>query len=155
MNNINKQIKQKTMLAIEDLLGKTEAEIKGHLVRRYSEYDTAEDMQFVSEQLEKLDILIAYESVGSWGCDSTSFFVFRNRETGVMYEMHGSHCSCYGFEGQFRLEETSIEALKCRVENARGKDEDEEDQHTIFCLGGYDSDATNNAKVVNNYIINL
>jgi len=144
------------MLAIEDLLGKTEAEVKQHIADNYAQgpYDK-ESAKVVYNELDKLDVLIAYESVGSWGCDSSSFFVFKNKETGMLYEMHGSHCSCYGFEGQFRLEETTIEALKSRVENARGRDEDEEDQHTIFCLGGYDSDATNNAKVVNNYIINL
>jgi len=143
------------MLAIEDLLGKTEDKVKGHIVYQYSKSNTAEDMNFVSEQLEKLDVLIAYESVGSWGCDSTSFFVFKDKETGTLYEMHGSHCSCYGFEGQFRLEETTIEALKSRVEYARSRNQDDEDEHAIFSMGGYDGDATNNAKAVNDYIINL
>jgi len=143
------------MLAIEDLLGKTEAEVKGHLVHQYSEYNTAEDMKFVSDQLEKFDVLIAYESVGSWGCDSTSFFVFKDKETGTLYEMHGSHCSCYGFEGQFGLEQTTIEALKSRVENARSRNQDEDDEHAIFSIGGYDSDSINNARVINNYINSL
>ena len=143
------------MLAIEDLLGKTEAEVKGHIVRGYSEYDTAEDMQFVSEKLEKLDVLVAYESVGWWGCDSTSFFVFKDKETSALYEMHGSHCSCYGFEGQFRLEETTIEALKSRVREARSRNQHDEDEHAIFSIGGYDGDATNNARIINNYINSL
>jgi hypothetical protein len=144
------------MLAIEDLLGKTEAEVKQHIADQYAEqpYD-AESAKVVYDQLDKLDVLIAYESVGSWGCDSTSFFVFRNKENGTLYEMHGSHCSCYGFEGQFKLEETTIEALKSRVENARSRDQDEEDEHSIFCVGGYDNDATNNARAVNNYINSL
>jgi hypothetical protein len=143
------------MLAIEDLLGKTEAEVKGHLVYQYSESNSAEEMKFVSDQLEKLDVLIAYESVGSWGCDSTSFFVFKDKETGKLYEMHGSHCSCYGFEGQFRLEETTAEALKSRVREARSRNQHDEDEHSIFSVGGYDGDSTNNAKAVNEYIINL
>jgi hypothetical protein len=33
---------------------------------------------------------------------------------GVLYEVHGSHCSCYGLEDQWELEETTIEALRMR-----------------------------------------
>ena len=143
------------MLAIEDLLGKTEAQVKEHIAYRYADdYDEA-SAKVVKDKLENLDVLVAYESVGSWGCDSTSFFVFRDKETGILYEMHGSHCSCYGFEGQFRLEETTVEALKSRVENARSRNQDEDDEHAIFSIGGYDSDSINNARVINNYINSL
>jgi hypothetical protein len=144
------------MLAIEDLLGKTEAQVKEHIAYQYCEdaYN-GESLKIVHDTLEKLDVLVAYESVGSWGCDSTSFFVFKDKETGKLYEMHGSHCSCYGFEGQFRLEETTIEALKFRVASARSHNQEDEDEHAIFSVGGYDSDATNNARIVNNYINNL
>ena len=144
------------MLAIEDLLGKTEAQVKEHIAYNYCEdpYE-AESRKVVQERLEKLDVLVAYESVGSWGCDSTSFFVFRCKVTDQLYEMHGSHCSCYGFEGQFRLEETTVEALKSRVAHARSNNEDDEDEHAIFSVGGYDSDAINNARIVNNYINSL
>ena len=144
------------MLAIEDLLGKTEEKVKQHIADNYAkEPYNKEAAKPIMERLDKLDVLIAYESVGSWGCDSTSFFVFKDKETGVLYEMHGSHCSCYGFEGQFGLEETTIEALKSRVEYARSRNQDDEDEHAIFSVGGYDSDATNNARIVNNYINSL
>jgi hypothetical protein len=144
------------MLAIEDLLGRTEAQVKEHIADNYAQqpYDK-ESAKVIYNQLDKLDILIAYESVGSWGCDSTSFFVFKDKETGTLYEMHGSHCSCYGFEGQFGLEETTVEALKSRVENARSRNQDEDDEHAIFSIGGYDSDSINNARVINNYINSL
>ena len=33
---------------------------------------------------------------------------------GVLYEVHGSHCSCYGLEDQWDPEETTIEALRMR-----------------------------------------
>ena len=144
------------MLAIEDLLGRTEDRVKQHIADNYAEepYDK-EAAKPIIEQLDKLEVLIAYESVGSWGCDSTSFFVFKDKETGTLYEMHGSHCSCYGFEGQFGLEETTVEALKSRVENARSRNQDEDDEHAIFSIGGYDSDSINNARVINNYINSL
>jgi hypothetical protein len=143
------------MLAIEDLLGKNEAQVKQHIAEQYAEDFYIQSIKLVQDELDKLDVLIAYESVGSWGCDSTSFFVFKNKETGELYEMHGSHCSCYGFEGQFRLEPTTVEALKSRVEEARSRNQEEEDEHAIFSMGGYDGDSTNNAKAVNEYIINL
>lgn len=35
-------------------------------------------------------------------------------KNGKLYEVNGSHCSCYGLEGQWIPEETSLEALKIR-----------------------------------------
>lgn len=37
----------------------------------------------------------------------------RNRK---LYEVNGSHCSCYGLEGQWEPEQTSAEALLHRIE---------------------------------------
>ncbi len=34
-----------------------------------------------------------------------------------LYEVNGSHCSCYGLEGQWSPEETTVESLKFRLEN--------------------------------------
>lgn len=39
-------------------------------------------------------------------------FVEDNR----LYEVHGSHCSCYGLEGQWEPEETLLEALQHRIQ---------------------------------------
>jgi len=33
---------------------------------------------------------------------------------GMLFEVHGSHCSCYGLEDQWELEPTTIEALRMR-----------------------------------------
>jgi hypothetical protein len=124
----------KNMLLLEDLRSMSEDEVRSHLI---GEYEAPSDL------VNELDILIAYESVGSWGCDSSSFFLLKNKETGVLYETHGSHCSCYGFEGQFNLEETSVEALKFRVENAK----------SVFYVGGYDNNDEENIKAVHDYIL--
>lgn len=35
---------------------------------------------------------------------------------GKLYEVNGSHCSCYGLEGQWSPEETSVEELMHRIE---------------------------------------
>jgi hypothetical protein len=128
------------LLALEDLKGKSEIEIKDHLKSHYSGDEISAES--VSKLLENLDVLIAYESVGSWGCDSTSFFVFKDG-AGNLYEMHGSHCSCYGFEDQFRLEETESKAFWYRMnESKRG----------VFSPGGYDYNEDKNIAKVHKYI---
>jgi len=126
------------MLTLEDLKSLSEEEIKKHLINEY----TADP-----DVLDGLEILIAYESVGSWGCDSSSFFLFKNKETGELFEVHGSHCSCYGFENQFDLESTAVEALKFRVQ--KGK------YCSVFYTGGYDSNGEENKRLVNEYIQSL
>ena len=137
------------MIALEDLKGMTEQEVKTHIVEQYSGVEdswdspTPEQQAYVSDQLDSLDVLIAYESVGSWGCDSSSFFLFRNKETGKLYELHASHCSCYGFEGQFSLEESVVEALRYRASNGH-----------VFGTGGYDDNEDGNTKAVNEYVLN-
>lgn len=65
------------------------------------------------EPLEKfahLDILLAYWSGSDY--EETAWFLLRDRATGVLLEVHGSHCSCYGFEEQWSPEETTLEYLK-------------------------------------------
>ena len=37
-----------------------------------------------------------------------------------LYEVHGSHCSCFGLENQWELEEVDIESLAYRVVNGHG-----------------------------------
>lgn len=41
---------------------------------------------------------------------------------GKLYEVHGSHCSCYGLEGQWSPEETTWEAIAMRPEFAQPGD---------------------------------
>lgn len=122
------------MLLLEDLKELSEAEVKAHLIREY---------EANSDVLNDLDIVIGYESVGSWGCDSSSFFLLKDKD-GKLFEVHGSHCSCYGFEGQFTLEETSVDALKFRMKEGKFG--------SVFYTGGYDNDSDSNMKAVNDYI---
>lgn len=116
-------------LFLEDLKDYTEEQVRLHLKQ---DYDSSH------EEVDRFDILIAYESVGDWGCDSSSFFLLRDKETNELYENHGSHCSCYGFEGQFTPEKTSLEYLKS--------------DKFYFCTGGYDSSDRENKRVVKEYI---
>ena len=75
-------------LYLEDLSGLTQDEVKQHIAYSY---------EYPLEELENYDILIAYECVGNWGCDSSSWFLIKDKTTGELYETHGSHCSCYGY----------------------------------------------------------
>lgn len=43
-----------------------------------------------------------------------AFVLFRKGDK--LYEVNGGHCSCYGLEGQWEPEETSVEALRHRIE---------------------------------------
>lgn len=116
-------------LHLEDLKDMTDEEVREHI---RSEYETD------SKEVERFDILIAYESVGNWGCDSSSFFLLKDRKTGQLYENNGSHCSCFGFEGQWKPEETTIEYLKS--------------DKFYFYTGGYDGDEEGNKQKILDYV---
>jgi hypothetical protein len=75
--------------------------------------------------VDRFEVLVAYQSVGSWGCDSNAWFLLREKSSGDLFEVSGSHCSCYGFEDQFQPDKTTLEYLKS--------------DKFSFGLGGYDS----------------
>lgn len=57
---------------------------------------------------EGADILLAWYGDGSYS--GSSYVLYRLDSK--LYENWGSHCSCYGLEGQWEPQETSIAALK-------------------------------------------
>lgn len=87
------------MLLLEDFKGLNEKEVIETICREYG----VEVSLF-----DKFDILIGEQSEQNY--DGQSFFLLIDKK-GLLYEVHGGHCSCYGFEGQFELEKTTIEAL--------------------------------------------
>lgn len=133
-------------LFLEDLKDMNEAEVKAHLVEGYSGdksgFDYGEpsdsDKAKVASYLEDYNVVIAYESVGSWGCDSSSYFLLQHKATGAYQEFIGGHCSCYGFEGQFAPQDAPIEYLKS-------------DKFYFYC-GGYDDNETENQKAVKEFL---
>ena len=58
-------------------------------------------------------ILLAYYDID--GYDGDAFVLYRDINTGKLYEVHGSHCSCYGLEDQWEPEETTKQALRTRM----------------------------------------
>lgn len=49
--------------------------------------------------------------LNNYGYEEDSYFLLVHRNTGKLYEVFGGHCSCYGFEGQFKPEETTAEYI--------------------------------------------
>lgn len=71
-------------------------------------------------QLQGIEVLLA-----SYGCANYSgdaFVLFR--KDGKLFEVNACHCSCYGLEGQWSPEETTVESLRHRLENGRLGEDD-------------------------------
>ena len=80
---------------------------------RWSNYRNDEDQVPLSEKPEFKDVEILLASYGTPSYEGYAFVLFR--EDGKLWEVNGSHCSCYGLEGQWSPEETSVEVLRHRV----------------------------------------
>jgi len=65
--------------------------------------------------LDNVNMLFAWYGGGDY--DGSAFVLFE--DGGKLYEVSGSHCSCYGLEGQWGPEETLVEALVHRIKNGR------------------------------------
>jgi|15BtaG_2_1085339.scaffolds.fasta_scaffold01500_4 hypothetical protein len=105
------------MLLLADYEGMSKDEVKEQIC---GDYD------ITLAELNRFKILIAYQHEGSWGCDSGSWFVLRERKTDKLFLNRGGHCSCYGFEGQF---EPGLVTKKYLLSRSFG-----------FPRGGYDND---------------
>lgn len=69
--------------------------------------DVVNNFAIDAKALKGAKILLAWYGDGDY-CGS-AFVLFKRGSK--LYEVHGSHCSCYGLEGQWEPEETSVEAL--------------------------------------------
>lgn len=73
--------------------------------------DVAREFDIPINDLAGLAILFA--SYDGGGYDGDAHVIFED-STGKLYEVQGSHCSCYGLEKQWNPEETSWEAIGIR-----------------------------------------
>lgn len=69
------------------------------------------NFEIKEEHLNGINVLLA--SYNYEGYSGDAFVLFE--KDGKLYEVNGSHCSCYGLEGQWEPEETTIEALRHRM----------------------------------------
>lgn len=121
------------MLLLSNLAEYSKEDIYNHLIHYYSAvFNSAKEME------DSYDILIAYESVGDYGCDSSSYFLLKNKQDNQLYEIHGSHCSCNGFEDQFQPTLVTVNYLKS--------------DKFHFHTGGYDDSGEKNNSLVKDYI---
>lgn len=105
-------------------------------MRRYfQEFTDVESVrtQFAipEEAVSDAEILIAWYGYGSY-CGSA--YVLFQRD-GRLYEVTGSHCSCYGLEGQWDPDETSWDGLGMRPDYNPindSADDDESAARTAF-----------------------
>jgi hypothetical protein len=72
--------------------------------------DIVVNYQVSQSFVDNYRILIAHLN-GDGGYEESSYFLLVEKSTGKLFEVTGSHCSCFGFEGQFTPEETSVEYL--------------------------------------------
>lgn len=66
-------------------------------------------------------INILFASYGQDNYSGDAFVLYE--QEGKLFEVNASHCSCYGLEGQFDPEETTLEVLRHRlVKGTMGQD---------------------------------
>jgi len=65
--------------------------------------------------LDNVNILFASYSCANYSGDAFVLFEENNK----LFEVNGGHCSCYGLEGQWEPEETTIEALNYRLNKGK------------------------------------
>jgi len=85
--------------------------------------DLIEDFEIKNKKirnLENINILFASYNYENYSGEAWVLF----EQNGKLYEVNGSHCSCYGLEGQWNPEETTLEELKYRlVKGTFGEDD--------------------------------
>lgn len=64
----------------------------------------------VMDDLEGAEILIHHYELPDY--EGYAFTLYRKGDQ--LFEVNGSHCSCYGLEGQWAPEETTVESLRMR-----------------------------------------
>jgi len=78
--------------------------------------DVINDFGVTEVEVDGYNIIVAAYETGSY---EGSAFVLLEKD-GKYFEVNGGHCSCYGLEGQWELEEVPEVALKHRVEKGDG-----------------------------------
>lgn len=73
--------------------------------------DVIEQYEAPKDALDGAIIHLAWYGYGSY--DGQSLVVFE--KDGVLWEVNGDHCSCFGLGGQWKPEETSWSALGMRI----------------------------------------
>lgn len=81
--------------------------------------------EFQVDESELADATVIFAAYTYEDYSGSALVIFQR--DGKLFEVHGSHCSCYGLEGQWDPEETSMEALRMREVASYGFSGDLED----------------------------
>lgn len=65
-------------------------------------------------KISEPDVVFAAYSIDGYEGDALVLF----RQDGKLWEVSGSHCSCFGLEGQWEPEEVTLDELRHRVRAA-------------------------------------
>lgn len=95
----------KIQLALADFAG-----MNDEAIRRKISQDFEIDLH--DPKLEEFEILLAYQEDESY--ESQAWFLLQDRATGDLWELHASHCSCYGYEGLWTPEKTTVPYLQSK-----------------------------------------
>lgn len=87
---------------------------------------------------ELAGVKVILASYGTPSYEGYAFVLFER--DGKLFEVAGSHCSCYGLEGQWKPEEITVEALRHRLNNGNlGNEEYDENPFSTELRGILDS----------------
>ena len=87
----------------------SESKRKG-VLQDFSDYDSNYDKKEKAFD-STVKILFATYTYANYSGDAFVLF----EQNGKLYEVNGSHCSCYGLEGQWKPEEVNLKELYNRV----------------------------------------
>jgi hypothetical protein len=67
----------------------------------------------ILERWKKIKILFAFYEYADYSGNAWVLFL----QDGKLYEVNGGHCSCYGLEGQWDPEPTTLKDIAFRIKN--------------------------------------
>lgn len=108
MANKNRTRKVQSPLALQEMAGLTREQIRAHICEAFG---------VTKEALAPFEVLVAIEC--DHGYESDNWFLLQKGSR--LFENHGSHCSCYGYEDQWKPEPTTRKYLKSKNFSCSGE----------------------------------
>ncbi|KXZ22384.1 hypothetical protein P4T89_12790 [Bacillus nakamurai] len=91
-----------------------------------SDFD-GEQWNYCSDKKVDRDVNILFASYGHANYSGNAWVLFE--KDGELYEVNGSHCSCYGLEGQYSPEVVVLSELENRLVNGTFGEDDWSDNN--------------------------
>jgi hypothetical protein len=75
------------------------------VIRAFANYEyNCDAREYVYEDIPHIHLKILYADYNQEGYEGDAYVLGYNKSTKQFFEVHGSHCSCYGLEGQWEEE---------------------------------------------------